>query len=664
MLKIFLADLFYDTVRATCVVPLNIGYLAAFLLENYPQSLDVTLFKFPSDLEKALKRHPPDVLALSHYSWNTRLNRVFLRLAKRLNPLVVTVMGGPNLRTDPKSIESFLRNEPNLDYAVLHEGEQPLAALVGSLLEGNRLRRPQGCATIRNGEFGFQPLALGDMPKLGTLPSPYLSGLLDPFLSDSRMIPILESNRGCPYNCIYCVWGGMAVSRTVRKRPLDMVYDEIEYVAKNSVGQPNWMICDANFGILPRDLDIAKRVRGVADQRGFPLNVQIWQSKRQSQRNVEIAALLDSSAMGLVAMQSADPTVLSAMNRSNLSTADMKGQIQLYHDRNTDVRTDIMLGLPLETAESHLNTLRAAFDMGFVYMEIFNIRLLPGSVYETDDYRKKYGVRTKFRPIFGCYGEYDNQLVFECEESIRSTMHMSEAELNDFKVLHWLIYFTWNAGLFKPILIFGRKYGVNPADVLLRLSNTDNLFLRQLFDSMLKESMDEWFDSEEEMVSFFGMRSNFDKLKKDFGKLIYLFTARLYQDRPTIQALGEELVRIVKDELNWRNLDGGESQLDEVIQLSQHLVCADLLQEAFSFEAAYSGPAVAEVLNRPNLALRDKVLVEISRPAEWVTQCKFHLSPRRKDDLSLRNLARFMEFACGGTVMLTNRIRLLDQDVA
>ena len=38
------------------------------------------------------------------------------------------------------------------------------------------------------------------------LPSPYLSGHLDEFLR-AGMVPLFETNRGCPFRCTFCAWG-------------------------------------------------------------------------------------------------------------------------------------------------------------------------------------------------------------------------------------------------------------------------------------------------------------------------------------------------------------------------------------------------------------------------------------------------------------------------
>ena len=38
------------------------------------------------------------------------------------------------------------------------------------------------------------------------IPSPYLDGILDEFLDDG-LVPIVQTMRGCPYHCHFCVSG-------------------------------------------------------------------------------------------------------------------------------------------------------------------------------------------------------------------------------------------------------------------------------------------------------------------------------------------------------------------------------------------------------------------------------------------------------------------------
>jgi len=651
MLKIYLGDLVYDTISTNYVVPLNVAYIAAYVKQKYAGEVDITIFKYPKDLEEALHNNPPDALGLSHYSWNAMLDVLFIKMAKRLNPNVITVMGGPHIRTDSHSIRTYLSTHTALDHYILYEGEEPFANLVGEIISGNSQANIPGCACIQADQLVFTPTAAPSKSKEIDLPSPYLSGWLDPFLADANMIPLLETNRGCPFGCVYCTWGISALSK-VRQRSIEVVFKEIKYVAENSVGQVEWIFCDANFGILPRDIEVAKKIREIIDTYGYPVNVTVWHSKNTSARNLEIAETLDSKR-GYIAIQSADPVVLQNSGRGQGNFSYYTEQIDFYKNKNLDVFTDILIGLPGESAQSHLNTLMSAFDMGFDSIHSLNIRMLPGSKYETDEYRKKYEVKTKYRPILGAYGIFDKQIVFEIEESVRATKDMTEKQLNGFKLLHWLIYFVWNMGYFKPVLKLGQMHGVNPGRVLLAVTQSKNPILREFFDRMRTESIDEWFDTPQEMIQFYKVRENFDSLVKNFRKLNFLYLALAYQDTMITGALREEILEILRSELEGE----AKKSLNKLADLSDKIICKELLEGEFITRASYPSSIVSTVISNLSLENAGNVELEISRPKKHVDFSHYHLIRNGKKDLSLANISLFFEN--GGMDTLKNELRII-----
>lgn len=649
-MRIYLADLVYDTTKTSHVVPLNVGYVAAKLAQDLGPKVDIRLFKFPTELEAAIRQAPPDLLGLSNYSWNTRLNEVFLRMFKRLNPAGVTVMGGPHLRVAAADIAAFLREHPELDYYVPGEGVLAVSRLAQALLDGESEPAPTGCATLRGGNFRYvaEPFSAAD--RRMDLPSPYLTGWLDPFLKNPEMMPLFESNRGCPFNCKYCSWGGSELSR-VKARDFETVLAEIDYVAEHSAGQMNWLFCDANFGILPRDVEIARKIRQVMDRKGFPVCVTLWHSKNTSKRNIEIAEVLGSTSMPLVAIQSADPQVLENVGRKNIRMDKILEQVRYYHHKGLEVMTDILIGLPGETRQSHLASLTASFDMGFDYVEAINIRMLPGSAMEMPAFRAEHGIQTKFRPIFGACGVYDGQRCFEFEEGIRASSAMSETELNAFKVHHWLIYCGWNSGLFRAVLKFGQSLGINPMAVIEELGNTSHPDLRALFDQLLAESLEEWFPDKDEFLAHYSSPENFDSLR-GFYKLTSKYIAMLAMHPAMHDALLTELRRILTARIPAASGGGAlsTSLATEILEHTERRWCRDLLADSREELHRYSGAAAAIIFDRPELASEETVQVRIFRTEEIARFCRFHLAPRGVPDLSLGNLVYFLQ--AGGFHML------------
>ena len=100
------------------------------------------------------------------------------------------------------------------------EGESPIIELVGKCLEINsvekeKLKFVQG-TYLNLPNYKFERLLVkSDKTKqvynspyytINQFTSPYLSGMLDEFLDDPNLSPLLESNRGCPYSCTFCAW--------------------------------------------------------------------------------------------------------------------------------------------------------------------------------------------------------------------------------------------------------------------------------------------------------------------------------------------------------------------------------------------------------------------------------------------------------------------------
>jgi len=101
--KVFLADLIHNQHVYNYSVPLNVACIAATLDSEFENIIDVQIFKFPDELLEAIKEKP-DILALFNYDWNVNLNRTIIQIARKNNPEVFIVMGGPNIRCKPDGI--------------------------------------------------------------------------------------------------------------------------------------------------------------------------------------------------------------------------------------------------------------------------------------------------------------------------------------------------------------------------------------------------------------------------------------------------------------------------------------------------------------------------------------------------------------------------------
>ncbi|NQV03229.1 MAG: radical SAM protein [Bacteroidia bacterium] len=348
-MKIFLGDVVHDwgKISVWCI-PLNIGLVASYVKKLYPE-IEIRLFKHSEEIIQAIKADSPDIVALSYYAWNSNLDNLIFKRVKEINPRTLTVGGGPtftDLNANEEGAKTFFEQQPYCDAYIINQGERGFGNLVGRFIEVQRdLHRFKsdpldGCLindTIKRGRIlTGQPLE--PLCSLDEIESPYLNGMMDPFLEQS-LVPLLETNRNCPYECAYCAFG--STSKKLQLFSLDRVFSEIEYIAKNTTA--DYMITtDTNFGILKRDADIAEKIHENHMKYGFPGYLCVVWNKTNPGRVLEIAKKFKGLAMVGASMQSLNPDVLSIIKRRNLPLDDVVSMKNELHGMETKLFSELI----------------------------------------------------------------------------------------------------------------------------------------------------------------------------------------------------------------------------------------------------------------------------------------------------------------------------------
>ena len=551
---IYLADLTHDYLPGNYVTPLNIGLVTAYTKENFKDLVEIKLFKSPQNLLDEIKKGPkPNIVGFSNYSWNQELNRNIINSISNHAKDTVIIVGGPHIRTDPNGIADYLREFKNIDYYCMFEGEIPFGNLIDYFIsKGNTIKKEfcdkeiSGVAYLSNNNLIYNPILERDK-SITDIPSPYITGILDEFIGSPKLIPLLESNRGCPFPCTFCVWGIAALDK-VRTFPMERIISEIRYIAKRSPS-PLWIFADANFGMLNRDIDIAKEIRSVADEHGVLHRAELWWAKNSSKRTTKITKILGKLTDPLAAVQSLDPEVLKNVKRDNITLSTMTDLLEQWKIQKLKSSTDVLVGLPGDSLSSHLETLRKTFELGFNSINVGNVRMLPGSEMETDMCRNGFKLKTKYRLISGSYGKYDGIPIFEYEESVRSSKDITEDEMHSLRIIHFFIWAFWNVGVAKPLLQFiHMEKGINPLDILFSLAKQDNdEVLNKFLNEFDLEAREEWFDSPKELSDYYN--KNFDSLiENGFLKLNFKYLAKLFLEKEFIKRWIEKIVSQYRNE--------------------------------------------------------------------------------------------------------------------
>ena len=148
------------------------------------------------------------------------------------------VWGGPNFPPDFPSQLNYFKKFP-LDIYVPIEGEIGFSNIVERGLKvssNSELRKiilnstiPGCISRLNNGEIKTE-FSENRIKNLDEIPSPYTTGLLDEFF-DGKLSPMIQTNRGCPFSCTFCVDGSDSVNQ-INQFSTKRVDDELKYIAK------------------------------------------------------------------------------------------------------------------------------------------------------------------------------------------------------------------------------------------------------------------------------------------------------------------------------------------------------------------------------------------------------------------------------------------------
>ena len=461
---VYLADLGYVRLGQEWTIipfPLNVAYIAAFLQRMRPGAFDIRIFKNPMAFLDAIEQQKPDIAALSNYIWNKNLQLETAAHLKKVAPECITVMGGPNYHfKDRVWLEGFAKENPQIDFHIEGEGEVKfynVAACIidhGMNLDAVKRANPAGVAFI---DPVSDRLVSNELSTLGTwtcldglnldmkagrlvdlndVPSPYLTGLLDEFLADPNYCPIIETNRGCPYECTFCNWGELGKAKS-SKFAHDRVEQELRYIAEKNVSTtPILYLADANFGLFERDVEIATLLHELKDTHGFPQNVYLYYAKNATEKVVRIATILVGMTRFNLSRQTLNDEVLANIKRGNISIDTFNRLAELAHSLGSETYMDMIYGLPGETKESFFAGLRTVMRQRVDGIHWFPAMLLNGSEMGSQASRDQYGLKGEFRRIDGCSGQYGPITAMEFEEIITRSNAMSREDYFEIRLFH------------------------------------------------------------------------------------------------------------------------------------------------------------------------------------------------------------------------------------
>ena len=523
--KIFLGDLTYNTVSlATDAFPLNVGFIASYCKKLFGSDIEIKLFKYIEDIDKAITDDPPDLLGLSNYCWSYNASQEIFKMFKKINPNGVTVWGGPNFPLDMPSQEKFMNKHSEVDIYVPTDGEVGFSNVVKLLLKSNSRQnivdellstQIEGCISRDTNGKLHHIFSDTRITNLDEIPSPYSMGLMDKFF-DGLLTPMLQTNRGCPFHCSFCTDGKSEVD-SINNFSLERVNSDLNYIAEHVPKTTHSLhISDLNFGMYPRDIKICETIAQIQQKIEYPQFIKCTTGKNQKNKIIEAIKKLNNTLRITMSVQSLDPEVLKNVRRSNISTDNMLDLYPAIKAANLETTSEVILGLPGDSYDGHLKTLRNLIRAKMDEVLVHTCIMFDGSELGTPKERKKWNLKTKYRVIPKDFAILSNgRKAVETEEIVIATDKMTFEEYVELRILAFVIFVTNVPVVYDALRKFLLENNLDIFDlfyaILKNLQNA-NPILQEIVTNFKNATLNELWDSPQDIIEHYQKDEEFQKL--------------------------------------------------------------------------------------------------------------------------------------------------------
>lgn len=364
-----------------------------------------------------------DVLGLSVSIWNVRQTQTLIQLLKEKKPELIIFVGGPEVTYEP---EFFLENW-EIDYVISGEGEFVSGQLFEALQQGIREVDIPGVSYI--GHIS-RTIVQADIEKLILLDSPYQ--LEEDKEALINRVVYLETSRGCPYQCQYCL---SSLEKGVRYFPKEYIYDNLSYLIHS----------DAK---LIKFLDRTFNLNKTHTYNVFNFLIENYRPNLSCQFEI-YADLLDDEKIAFlnnnlpkdyfrfeIGIQSTyEPTNLEVKRRQDFDLLSKNIKL-LMEGGKIDLHLDLIAGLPFETYERFKKSFNDVFALGAKEVQLGFLKMLRGTNLRRN--AAKYGYKYDELPPYEI--EYSDSI--SAEEI--TLIHNAEEALDRY----------WNSGRFDRSLTF------------------------------------------------------------------------------------------------------------------------------------------------------------------------------------------------------------------
>ncbi len=380
-MNIVLAGISAKFIHSTLAVHL----LCRYAEEQYgirAQAAEFTINQSEDAILASLYRLSPGLLGFSCYIWNYPLVRRLVPSLKKVLPGLRVFLGGPEVSFDAAAA----LEETGADFVLSGEGEEPFSRLCLALRDGTPLAAVPSLTWREGGILRRNPPA----PPLDLAKLPFVYG---DFRGFENRILYYEAQRGCPFDCQYCL---SSTDRGVRFQPVEKVAAELQRFLDAGVRQVKFV--DRTFNADPRFAMAVWRYLAAHDNGVTNFHFEIEGELLTGEQLDFLSTVRPGLFQFEIGVQSANPDTLRAVHRRSDLEKLARTVRRLREGRNLHLHLDLIAGLPEEDYKSFGRSFDLVYGLMPDQLQLGFLKLLKGSGLRRD--AAKYGILWREEPPY------------------------------------------------------------------------------------------------------------------------------------------------------------------------------------------------------------------------------------------------------------------------
>ncbi len=403
--------------------------------------LESTINGSAQEFANKIINEKPQVVAFSCYIWNITKTLEICGIIKQ-NYDCKIVLGGPEVAYRSADV---LKKYEFIDFVLSGEGEWTFPEFLDNIDE--ELSSVAGLAYRKNGEI----ITIPEKEYIGTPPSPFSEVF---FENLNGRIAYIETARGCPYRCAFCLSG-----RCSPLRFFDLCRVKEDIIKLANSGTQTIKFVDRTFNAnVERANEILKFIKENYGEQ-IPRNVCFHFEIAGDILKDSTLQILSSMPYGAVqleiGMQSFNEEVLKNINRKANTKKLIENIKKLISFNNMHIHIDLIAGLTGEDFESFKNSFNIGYSLNAHMLQLGFLKLLYGA--EMRENSEKYPCTFHDEPPY----------------EVIATPCLTADEINTLKNCEDALERLYNSGRFLFTLEFLiKEVGVSPFDLFYSFGNS------------------------------------------------------------------------------------------------------------------------------------------------------------------------------------------------